>query len=136
MIRRPPRSKRTDTLFPYTTLFRAQRVGGEGAVGIPLARVDGGPGTGVDHRIWLCAGDGGVDGVAVGQVERGPSTGQHLVAGLAARPDQVVAELAVGVREEHPNGALSSGRQHHSWARYQTTVADRKSTRLNSSHSR
>src|SRR3546814_46044 len=26
MIRRPPRSKRTDTLFPYTTLFRS-RVG-------------------------------------------------------------------------------------------------------------
>src|SRR3546814_4064578 len=27
MIRRPPRSTRTDTLFPYTTLFRS---GGEG----------------------------------------------------------------------------------------------------------
>src|SRR3546814_13740522 len=26
MIRRPPRSTRTDTLFPYTTLFRAGRV--------------------------------------------------------------------------------------------------------------
>src|SRR3546814_15405003 len=25
MIRRPPRSTRTDTLFPYTTLFRAPR---------------------------------------------------------------------------------------------------------------
>src|SRR3546814_2467511 len=25
MIRRPPRSKRTDTLFPYTTLFRSDR---------------------------------------------------------------------------------------------------------------
>src|SRR3546814_17681421 len=25
MIRRPPRSTRTDTLFPYTTLFRALR---------------------------------------------------------------------------------------------------------------
>src|SRR3546814_16957877 len=25
MIRRPPRSTRTDTLFPYTTLFRAHR---------------------------------------------------------------------------------------------------------------
>src|SRR3546814_9037143 len=24
MIRRPPRSKRTDTLFPYTTLFRSE----------------------------------------------------------------------------------------------------------------
>src|SRR3546814_14349614 len=27
MIRRPPRSTRTDTLFPYTTLFRAARTG-------------------------------------------------------------------------------------------------------------
>src|SRR3546814_7557665 len=27
MIRRPPRSTRTDTLFPYTTLFRSARVG-------------------------------------------------------------------------------------------------------------
>src|SRR3546814_19362544 len=26
MIRRPPRSTRTDTLFPYTTLFRSGRV--------------------------------------------------------------------------------------------------------------
>src|SRR3546814_9574124 len=30
MIRRPPRSTRTDTLFPYTTLFRSPRVGGAG----------------------------------------------------------------------------------------------------------
>src|SRR3546814_4811103 len=27
MIRRPPRSTRTDTLFPYTTLFRSARQG-------------------------------------------------------------------------------------------------------------
>src|SRR3546814_1355695 len=27
MIRRPPRSTRTDTLFPYTTLFRSAAVG-------------------------------------------------------------------------------------------------------------
>src|SRR3546814_3660401 len=31
MIRRPPRSTLTDTLFPYTTLFRSRRIG-------PLAR--------------------------------------------------------------------------------------------------
>src|SRR3546814_3776413 len=38
MIRRPPRSTRTDTLFPYTTLFRsiAQR-DGDGLLGIGLA---------------------------------------------------------------------------------------------------
>src|SRR3546814_2429328 len=29
MIRRPPRSTRTDTLFPYTTLFRAARLQGQ-----------------------------------------------------------------------------------------------------------
>src|SRR3546814_1660755 len=29
MIRRPPRSTRTDTLFPYTTLFRSPRIGGQ-----------------------------------------------------------------------------------------------------------
>src|SRR3546814_7502245 len=30
MIRRPPRSTRTDTLFPYTTLFRSQDAAGLG----------------------------------------------------------------------------------------------------------
>src|SRR3546814_11824134 len=29
MRRRPPRSTRTDTLFPYTTLFRSVREGGD-----------------------------------------------------------------------------------------------------------
>src|SRR3546814_17619820 len=29
MIRRPPRSTRTDTLFPYTTLFRSDFIVGE-----------------------------------------------------------------------------------------------------------
>src|SRR3546814_19529915 len=32
MIRRPPRSTRTDTLFPYTTLFRSNRSQWPGAV--------------------------------------------------------------------------------------------------------
>src|SRR3546814_7830488 len=32
MIRRPPRSTRTDTLFPYTTLFRSYRVDSQGRV--------------------------------------------------------------------------------------------------------
>src|SRR3546814_8345631 len=29
MLRRPPRSTRTDTLFPYTTLFRSDRIIGK-----------------------------------------------------------------------------------------------------------
>src|SRR3546814_10835849 len=46
MIRRPPRSTRTDTLFPYTTLFRSQLLapilarimGVEQQANLPLAR--------------------------------------------------------------------------------------------------
>src|SRR3546814_11949522 len=40
MIRRPPRSTRTDTLFPYTTLFRSVRRG----------ETHRGPRPGPDHR--------------------------------------------------------------------------------------
>src|SRR3546814_5345627 len=32
MIRRPPRSTRTDTLFPYTTLFRSQQAADDEAL--------------------------------------------------------------------------------------------------------
>src|SRR3546814_9855274 len=32
MIRRPPRSTRTDTLFPYTTLFRSFQAPGESSI--------------------------------------------------------------------------------------------------------
>src|SRR3546814_6444409 len=34
MIRRPPRSTRTDTLFPYTTLFRSSIRSGAGELGV------------------------------------------------------------------------------------------------------
>src|SRR3546814_2467521 len=36
MIRRPPRSTRTDTLLPYTTLFRSLRLVQTGVVSGPL----------------------------------------------------------------------------------------------------
>src|SRR3546814_5125616 len=42
MIRRPPRSTRTDTLFPYTTLFRSKRpilVGASMGGGVSLLAV-------------------------------------------------------------------------------------------------
>src|SRR3546814_14775918 len=49
MIRRPPRSTRTDTLFPYTTLFRS-RVDqqGRGSAGRSSAMTS--PGTRVSHE--------------------------------------------------------------------------------------
>src|SRR3546814_4186197 len=47
MIRRPPRSTRTDTLFPYTTLFRSQglisKIGSALGFGTAVAAKDGAP---------------------------------------------------------------------------------------------
>src|SRR3546814_14195181 len=37
MIRLPPRSTRTDTLFPYTTLFRSRRAQRGGEIGLDHA---------------------------------------------------------------------------------------------------
>src|SRR3546814_19247604 len=75
MIRRPPRSTRTDTLFPYTTRFRSRGAdeadadrcdlppaehveAGAGAQGLPLpAAQAGGDATepGLGHRYYLRA---------------------------------------------------------------------------------
>src|SRR3546814_16670525 len=37
MIRRPPRSTRPDTLFPYTTLFRSEQLCGPRVLGVAAA---------------------------------------------------------------------------------------------------
>src|SRR3546814_17296947 len=46
MIRRPPRSTRTDTLFPYTTLFRSELV--DGQVADPALPVESQRAAGID----------------------------------------------------------------------------------------
>src|SRR3546814_4377673 len=111
MLRRPPRSTRTDTLFPYTTLFRShfvQVVGvGEffrGAAGADVPGRDG-----VDAHAVLGPFDGEVAG--------------HLVhRGLGH---------AVGRAAAHVGLAGNAADVDH--ARYRVP-GDRKSTRLNSSH--
>src|SRR3546814_17948532 len=55
MIRRPPISTRTDTLFPYTTLFRSPVLGGEGAADYAATFLPRSLGLDVDadwHRQW------------------------------------------------------------------------------------
>src|SRR3546814_5757207 len=41
MIRRPPRSTRTDTLFPYTTLFRSAQAGLQHRADAGIGDLDG-----------------------------------------------------------------------------------------------
>src|SRR3546814_5781567 len=43
MIRRPPRSTRTDTLFPYTTLFRSHCAEHRGSTAVLAGRGPGQP---------------------------------------------------------------------------------------------
>src|SRR3546814_15014257 len=59
MIRRPPRSTRTDTLFPYTTLFRSQRLKALPALSFSgrVALSGGSRGGGTGRIEWQQAGD-------------------------------------------------------------------------------
>src|SRR3546814_14062317 len=54
MIRRPPRSTRTDTLFPYTTLFRSPAAQGQ-RHGAPVRREADGV---VEHVLDRCLDEG------------------------------------------------------------------------------
>src|SRR3546814_11783201 len=65
MIRRPPRSTRTDTLFPYTPLFRSARIALQGGDAVAAGEELLGRGTliGVPAKartfgLHGCAGDG------------------------------------------------------------------------------
>src|SRR3546814_15169843 len=118
MIRRPPRSKRTDTLFPYTTLFRsaeekmeelraslihAARVSAMGAMASTLAHELNQPITAVNNY---------VEGVR----------------DMLPDADALIREALDDASRE----ALRAGDIVH---RLRDFVAqDRKSTRLNSSH--
>src|SRR3546814_2593508 len=68
MLRRPPRSTRTDTLFPYTTLFRSPRAGRTIRIadGISWARIPM-PGSLGHINSWLLDDEGadGAGGVAI-----------------------------------------------------------------------
>src|SRR3546814_1814989 len=83
MIRRPPRSTRTDTLFPYTTLFRSvvdvehRRLR---AVEIDVVEIDADPGLEARHRVLLAdaADEGGEGRIGAARIfERGVRSEEH-----------------------------------------------------------
>src|SRR3546814_20716041 len=84
MIRRPPRSTRTDTLFPYTTLFRS-RIAHHAAARAGLLR---------------CAGDDG-NRPPRRQLARDPGTGDQ-------RYDRRLGRCRCGSRSEEHTSELQS----------------------------
>src|SRR3546814_10249970 len=80
MIRRPPRSTRTDTLFPYTTLFRSKLVGH--AVAVRLHRLD-------EHRFALGKG--------------------HRQRGVKDRPDRIAVQPPAALRIVAAEASVARG---------------------------
>src|SRR3546814_12003820 len=76
MIRRPPRSTRTDPLFPYTTLFRSER----GAFAFQHDDPDAGVGAEAGEGVGQGSDQRGVEGVVqVGAVEADAGDGPFAV---------------------------------------------------------
>src|SRR3546814_15161310 len=68
MVRRPPISTRTDTLFPYTTLFRSDKASGKAAIIDPVLDYDsqaGATATASADAILDCARAEGLEGAWV-----------------------------------------------------------------------
>src|SRR3546814_4944491 len=91
MIRRPPRSTRTDTLFPYTTLFRSRGAGRvEEAGQLERESVD----LDRNHDLLLQ--------VLVVHPEAGDVQPQPAVEKLRLEPDFIAVRLfGIGRSEEH-----------------------------------
>src|SRR3546814_6815458 len=60
MVRRPPRSTRTDTLFPVTTLFRSEQARAGGEIAGAGADVPADHGGAVARQGQCCAGGGDI----------------------------------------------------------------------------
>src|SRR3546814_14399593 len=99
MIRRPPRSTRTDTLFPYTTLFRSQYAGQDLVLLLFGAEAtdDGPEQLEPQHRQARCVGEGAflLENIAL---HRRP-------AGAAAFHWPVIGEPALAVQDALPFAA-------------------------------
>src|SRR3546814_7142152 len=136
MRRRPPRSTRTDTLFPYTTLFRSEQLaerllvpgdaGGldprdEVALGVALERRDAEAGV-LRQEVRRRA-------VQVGEVAASAPRDADLLRRLGGLfQQQHGAPAPAGLDRRHKAGGPSAENDDIE------AVQDRKSTRLNSSH--
>src|SRR3546814_7553867 len=126
-IRRPPRSTRTDTLFPYTTLFRSGRgrMGMERAADERLTRED------MRSKPVVLSIDSRVQQAIEGELGAAMAKFQAIGAAgivLDVRTGEVVAMASLP--SFNPNNPAKVTPEQM----FNRATLDRKSTRLNSSH--
>src|SRR3546814_10470525 len=124
MRRRPPRSTRTDTLFPYTTLFRSPPA--VTPTTTPRETIEG---TLSQERTVI-----GIPPLATASVQtvaglRTDSLGRQIAEVIAADLERSGLYEPIG-----PNGVRAITRAEVQAPRFAEWPTDRKSTRLNSSH--
>src|SRR3546814_10157705 len=110
MIRRPPRSTRTDTLFPYTTLFRSRFVA-------RAARLFAHPGFGDRfHPETKCGREPMYDLVIRGGTVVDGTGGEPFAADVAIDGDRIVAvgaNLSAGREEVDASGRIVTRSEEH-----------------------
>src|SRR3546814_20036752 len=104
MIRRPPRSTRTDTLFPYTTLFRSPGgvASGKAPCGV-ASRFLGITQVRVPRLAWRLAGCHHSDAISVNrpyeELSMSKSAGRKAV--VKARPKAAAVKAPVQIGRAH-----------------------------------
>src|SRR3546814_10579810 len=149
MIRRPPRFTRTDTLFPYTTLFRSKNILMIGPTGVgkteiarSLAKLANAPFIKVEATTFTEVGYVGRD---VEQIVRDLlEMAIHMTRTQQRKAVEAKAELAAEERELDAlvgaNAGEATPRSFRAKLRdgqlddKEIEIEDRQSTRLNSSH--
>src|SRR3546814_14903590 len=115
MIRRPPRSTRTDTLFPYTTLFRSDGGGIEPGIDGVEHRAGG---RHAEMRLELRRGVGGDDGERIAAADaaprqrRGEPAAAHVESGVIVTP-VAVNDGQAARKQDRKSGA--SGKSGAGW---------------------
>src|SRR3546814_3548303 len=123
MIRRPPRSTRTDTLFPYTTLVRSAGIGGSAGntlFGLVINAVKSDTGSNLLSTPSIMTLDNEPARILVGQEV--PVTSGEVLGDSNSNPFRTIEREAVGIKLEVTPQINAGG-----------GITDRTSTRRNSS---
>src|SRR3546814_1606004 len=127
MIRRPPRSTRTDTLFPYTTLFRSQTISSDATGTLVVTGYNYDPATGEGSVAYVYT-------LTDNTLDADGTTVSFDLTITDADGDAASDTLDIRIVDDAPTARADGDSVTEDGAATADGNVDRKSTRLNSSH--